>query len=74
MNRRIVFGHERDSPLSEILVHVQHFSDKEFEVAELSGNGNDDKEIADLLKISEVHVSNIKKNIKKRVKEILRGY
>jgi DNA-binding CsgD family transcriptional regulator len=66
MNRNIVFGYERDSPLNAINEYILYFSKKELEVAFLSHNGKEDKEIAAELKISIDELARIRMRIRKK--------
>ncbi len=70
---RIVLGYEREDPLIAVLGYVAYFSEREMRVAEISGDGKSDEEIAKELGINQQQVSDIKKRINKRAKEILKG-
>ena len=74
MINRMLLDYERDGPLIAVLNRILYFSEKELKVAELSSNGKSDNEIIEILKISPEHLDDIRKGIKERVKEILRGY
>ena len=73
MYNKIVFGYERD-PLIAYLDGILYFSEKELEVAELIGNCRSDKDIAELLRISEKELNEIKCRIREQAMQIVRGY
>ena len=60
MFNRIVFGYEGNNPLGVFLDGILYFSERELKVVQLLGNCRSDKEIAELLKIDEKELNEIK--------------
>ena len=73
MYNKIVFGCERE-PLIEYLDSVLYFSEKELQVAQYIGNCRSDKDVAELLRISEDELDEIKQRIREQAQLIVRGY
>ena len=74
MFNRSVFGYENNDPLGAFLDGILYFSERELKVAQLLGNCRSDEEIAELLKIDEKELGEIKKRISQQAKQIVRGY
>ena len=73
MIKRIVFGNETDDPQAPVISQVPYFSDVEIQVAELDGEGRSEKEIAESLNMNQQQANEIKRRIREKVSEILRG-
>ncbi|KPK73487.1 hypothetical protein AMJ87_01500 [candidate division WOR_3 bacterium SM23_60] len=74
MLNRSVFGYEDNDSLSALLDGILYFSERELKVSQLLGNCRSEKEIAELLKIDESELDEIKNRISQQAKQIVRGY